>query len=486
MTPLLLLLSAFAHAANVDNLEIGGLWGSPGATDATALWWNPAGLAADTGTRVHLEGAPTLAGIKYDRDDPLYGHGGEARFSRFGVVPAAFVASDLGVKGLGVGLGLAAPTLRGAKESGTLGTSPARYALQDANVQSAHAMLGLAYAPVPTFSLGATVQLVADSWKAQMDTETLTALRDSLEEQHRDTSQYSDAMLEDPDYSARVYLGGQDGGSLSGTGVTFSGGARLQANEKVAISLAYIHGHRVATSGDAHMSFQCPPQSDTWGRLGSELAGLCYAELDADASVSYTLPARVHLGVVIEPKDGLQVELMGAWIGWHVFTDYTIDVSNVAARNPDLGNPDYTASKVEQHRQQARSGRDSFWAGVNVRAKVGEDWTFGGRALFDRSAIPSAAMSANNYDADDLVLSAMAARKAGPVELGLSASGHLLMKRTITDNAFALSLASPVEDRYFYPQNNGTYTGYYGRLDLVTRLHFGGSGWRSPGPQFSE
>ena len=68
MTPLLLLLSAFAHAANVDNLEIGGLWGSPGATDATALWWNPAGLAADTGTRVHLEGAPTLAGIKYDRD----------------------------------------------------------------------------------------------------------------------------------------------------------------------------------------------------------------------------------------------------------------------------------------------------------------------------------------------------------------------------------------------------------------------------------
>ncbi|MBW1879088.1 MAG: hypothetical protein JRJ84_12050, partial [Deltaproteobacteria bacterium] len=66
---LLALLMAPAHGASLDNLEVGGPWGTPTADDATAVWWNPAGLAADKGTRIMVESAPTLATIEYERSD---------------------------------------------------------------------------------------------------------------------------------------------------------------------------------------------------------------------------------------------------------------------------------------------------------------------------------------------------------------------------------------------------------------------------------
>jgi len=39
------LLLSTGFAASIDNLEVGGLWGTPTAHDATALWWNPGGAS---------------------------------------------------------------------------------------------------------------------------------------------------------------------------------------------------------------------------------------------------------------------------------------------------------------------------------------------------------------------------------------------------------------------------------------------------------
>ena len=47
---MVLLLSA-ALAGSYDSLEIGGLWGSPTANGGEAPWWNPAGMAMDSGFR---------------------------------------------------------------------------------------------------------------------------------------------------------------------------------------------------------------------------------------------------------------------------------------------------------------------------------------------------------------------------------------------------------------------------------------------------
>ena len=92
-----LLQAGVAQAASLDNLEMGGPWGTPAATDATAVWWSPAGLAMGHGTRVLIEGAPTFAVINVDRSDP---HGGPDQIRLQGAVPFAGVATDLGLHGL--------------------------------------------------------------------------------------------------------------------------------------------------------------------------------------------------------------------------------------------------------------------------------------------------------------------------------------------------------------------------------------------------
>ena len=84
-----LLQARSAQAASLDNIEVGGFSGSPLATDGTASWWNPAGLAGGEGWRLTLEGAPTFATVLFDRDQP---HGGLDTYSLKGVVP--FVGLD--------------------------------------------------------------------------------------------------------------------------------------------------------------------------------------------------------------------------------------------------------------------------------------------------------------------------------------------------------------------------------------------------------
>ena len=68
-----LLLTSGAHAASLDLIEVGGAWGTPAATNPTALWWNPAGLAVGGGTQVHVEVAPTIGTVTAARDNPDYG-----------------------------------------------------------------------------------------------------------------------------------------------------------------------------------------------------------------------------------------------------------------------------------------------------------------------------------------------------------------------------------------------------------------------------
>ncbi|HNH47663.1 MAG TPA: hypothetical protein PKY30_11520, partial [Myxococcota bacterium] len=110
---LLLSLLPSSIAASLDNLEIGGPWGSPTATDGSAAWWNPGSVAAGKGTRLLLEGAPTFATISFDRADPA---GGEDKLSLVGAVPFVGLATDAGVKGLGLSLTLAVPFVRGGNE----------------------------------------------------------------------------------------------------------------------------------------------------------------------------------------------------------------------------------------------------------------------------------------------------------------------------------------------------------------------------------
>ncbi len=498
-----LILCALSQAANLDNVEVGGVWGTPATTDATAVWWNPAGLAHDSGTRFQLQGAPTFAGLNFSRSDPEFGREPSVSYKRVGVLPSAFFATDGGVKGLGLGAGMALPFVRGATEDappGEIGNTVARYSLQGANVQAMHLMAGAAYAPSPKISFGGTYHFVLSEWAAQTDSETLSGLNSRLTEAGQTTS-YTNDDFYDPDYSTRVYFGGHDQapdaecgygkdcdltGGLTDTAMTFSAGLRVAPTDKVAISANYTHGYRVENSGDAHMSFQCPPDTDAVGRLGAQDAEVCDAQLQVDATVGYNLPARVNFGVQIQPKDDLYLEFMGAYVGWGVFSDYEITISGVTAKNPQLNNPENAASAVERTRLQARDAQNTFWAGVDYKQEFKKKFLVGGRLIYDNGSIPQASMLPSNFDTAHVLLSGVFAYRFQGLQIGVSATQFVAPSTTTTSSNYGLDLQNPKADRYFYPEQNGTYSQFLTRGHVFLRGHYGGSGWRGKDAVFDD
>ena len=453
----MLLPLAVAHAASLDNLEIGGPWGTPTVNDATAVWWNPAGIAAGEGTRIQLEGAPTFATVTQERAAP---HGGSDIYTLQGVVPYAGVVSDLGVDGLGVGLGLAIPFVRGGAE--TTEPGPGAFHMRDGDSRAIFAMLGAGYEIADRVAIGVGLALVRSSWTARVDTDTLPSLDAAIAAQGEDAG-YTDAMLEDPEYTGTLQFG-----ELSDTTFTFSAGARVKPVEGLVIGVAYIHGAAVDNTGDVTIALGCPPETDTVGRFGAERAGVCDATVHADASVAYVLPNRIHAGVAYSPADAVTLEAMGGWVHWSVFTDFDIGV-----HGSDLDNEEGRAM-IEQDRLWARANEDSAWFGLDAKGRLGERWTFGGRVLYDTAAVPDIALSSNNYDADAVMLSGLVAyAPTKTLQFGVSWTHHFLQEREVTDSGFSMTVdGEPTEDRWNYPHANGVYNGTIDRVGIAARAAF--------------
>jgi|GEM_PF-1743568 len=461
-----LLQAGVAQAASLDNLEMGGPWGTPAATDATAVWWSPAGLAMGHGTRVLIEGAPTFAVINVDRSDP---HGGPDQIRLQGAVPFAGVATDLGLHGLGVGVGVGAPYVRGGTETPDLG--PVRYQLRDGSIQTAAIMMGAGYAWKDKVAVGAGLHVLHNTWSALLDKDNLPDLADQINAMGQDPG-YTDADLENADYGAALDFQG-----LSDWAVSWSAGLQLRPLEPVTVSLTWIQGFHVDNTGPVDIAFGCPPQSDTLGRFGAESFGICDSAVHANAVVGYDLPSRLHGGIQVKPTPELSLEAMGGVVFWSAFQDYAISIQAVAANNPEL--PEDTLPLVQRDQAWARDNHDTFWAGLDAKGTLADRFTLGGRMIYDATAIPSSALSANNYDANTVIMGGMlAVRVVKQVQLGASWSHYFLASRTVTDSAFSMSLdpALRPETRYDYPQSNGSYSGRVDRLGITARVLLGGFG----------
>jgi len=166
---------------------------------------------------------------------------------------------------------------------------------------------------------------------------------------------------------------------------------------------------------------------------------------------------------------------MGGWVNWSVFDRYSITIYDAENLN-ELANAD-TADLVNQERAWARANQDSYWGGLDAKWQPHDLWLVGGRALFDRSAVPSWALSPNNYDADTLMLSALAAiTPLRQLQVGLSFTHHVVATRVVDDSLFTMTLsqANRHADAWNYPHANGTYNGYTERFGVQVRGTFGG------------
>ncbi len=310
--------------------------------------------------------------------------------------------------------------------------------------------------------MGAAVYSV---WDVELDLEILTDLEDEIQAMGEDPG-YDDSMIEDPDYGTTL-----DFAALSHLGFTGSAGIMLRPIPQLDLGLVYIHGVDVDTSGKLNLAFGCPPTSDALGRFGSESFGLCNSRMTADASVAYQLPARINAGLALRPTSNLRLEFMAGWVDWSAFDDFLITITGAEEYN-DLPKEE-SADLVNQTRRWARANQDSYWGGLDLKLRPVDRLLLGTRVLLDSSAIPDEALSPNNYDANNLMLSLLGAWKASShAELGLSLTQHFLASRQVDDSAFLVTLddSSTPEDRWNYPQMNGSYRGWLTRCGIS--LHY--------------
>jgi long-subunit fatty acid transport protein len=162
---------------------------------------------------------------------------------------------------------------------------------------------------------------------------------------------------------------------------------------------------------------------------------------------------------------------------WSAFTDYEIhtEIGADQVQVDDEAIAEETADLLSQDRLWARDNQDTYWLGVDAKARLMKKLTGGARVIYDHHAIPDSALSANNVDNDEVIVGLMT--EVAPIDqlgIGLSFAHHFLMERTTTTSAFGLSLDDRKADRYFYPSANGTYGGAINRLGLTVRGRFGG------------
>ncbi|MBA2321629.1 MAG: outer membrane protein transport protein [Deltaproteobacteria bacterium] len=495
---MLLILAALAtpaRAASLDLLEVGGMWGTPGATDATALWWNPAGLAVDDTTTFVAEGAPVLARIGWERPNPDYGtidrdnppdgpdtetydYSGTQNLEFTGVVPYLGVHSTFGIPNLGVGIGLAVPYARGGQSDDPDGIG--RQNIREGNITTIYAMLGAAYDIADVVSIGVTGAFYDNTWDVDVDTEAVTSLRDTTAAQGFEPTYWQDSDTESADYMTNL-----DFDKLKDSGVTFNVGANLHPQKQWSLAVSYNHGATLLNRGDVELTFTCPPESDFLGRGGASSFGLCDPDtgegrtIQGTATIGYKLPSRINAGFVLTPIKRVRLELMGAYVMWSAFQDYDIDTTVTAdaiEHALDDEKAQEAADLVSQSRQWARDNRNTFWIGADGKFKVHKHVLLGARVLYDRSAVPTTVLSTNNFDANTIALGALVAFKPiKPIDIGLSYGRHIFVTRTVTDSALGLDI-DPEErnaDRYFWPNANGTYSGGINRFGISVRGRFG-------------
>lgn len=500
---MLLLWLATASASSLDLLEVGGAWGTPAATGPTAVWFNPAAMSFEHGTRVLIEVAPTMGTFSLNRAEPSYDWtaprscgddpsaawctrpvlGGPDRARFVGAVPFLGVVSDLGVRGLGVGAALFVPHARGGAEVDEPGTM--RTHLRAANIQAIYSSVGVSWAYRDLFGVGAAATWVHSTWYAHIDNQTATSYRDYpvvgdlLASELSGTSIEDPALLVDTEFGPKK-LDGRRSGALRDDTASFQIGLYARPHRIVSVSLGYAHGARVDHRGDVSLDFSCPDSGQyplLGGPLGAPNFGVCNASMRGKTTVGYRYPMRVNLGIAIDPLATVRVELMGGWVRWSQYTDFEITVTEVQSTNTTIS-PE-TAALLTLDRKWARDNRDTFWAGVDTKGHVHRQVELGGRLIFDHHAVPSSTMSPNNADFDSVIAGALLAVQpsvASPVRVGLSYSGTFSLPRLVTDSAFRVDVnpEDRAPDRYMYPEMNGRYTAQVHRLGVSLLGTFGG------------
>ncbi|MCU0658187.1 MAG: outer membrane protein transport protein [Polyangiaceae bacterium] len=403
-----------ARAQALTAPMVGTSLSGPVTVDPAAGHWNPALLASLERPALLASGGLVLGDVRFTRErraiyqreesfvfkEPLSpsqvdpGKGGKAAESR--ATPLApsgslFGALPLG-KGLVAGLGVYAPyaALLSFEPGGAQ-----RWALESATIAALYVTPSLGYRASEALSVGVGASYVlgvAELSKIQ-DFASLndvgTALGRPPINQSNDFGASAPPSVRELAVMARPI---QLKRALA-HGFTFNAGVALRPAKGLLVGLSYLH----SVAMDFNGRFALDMNNDFFTRdLASQ--GLAYKpRVEGDATLSFTLPRTVLLGVRHEVSPRVAVGLTGTYAWWSQVDAFRVVVRSPDLAQPRLGLPD-TSSITLPRRWNNTIGVDAF--GQLQATGALRLWLLGG---YRSAASPDATIDAASPDGDRIL-----------------------------------------------------------------------------------
>jgi long-chain fatty acid transport protein len=393
-----------AHAGGFSTARFGGEHGHAASDHVTTIYYNPAGLALGKGTRIYVEGTLAYRTVDYDRaegtidrpgtgtpDDAIAANAGPARLRNVLASPFAGAATDAGVDGLGLGIGLYVPfggqakwdknrQYEGHPDYHGAVDGPQRWANIEGAQRTVYLTAGGAWAS-PDRSVAFGVGLNA----------VMTDL--SLVRARNPTG--TDDVL------------GEGRSLLEGSDLTFSVG--------IGASWAPSPRARIGASYQSQPGFgEMTIEGTLENRFGA-------GETKEDVVLLQRMPDVVRIAAEIEATPELVIRLGADWQRWSAYDSQCLLPANDARMsctfNPD-GSIDVAAGgSTGVIVNLPRDWKDTFGAKAGAGYRVSPDLEVGGSLSFDSNAVPARSMDPSLFDMNKLIAQAGADYRLGKLSL---------------------------------------------------------------------
>ncbi len=386
-----------AHAGGFASARFGGEHGNPVTDNATAVYYNPAGLTLGSGTRVFVEGVLAYRAAEYVRPEgainnigdgvggtpteAVSANAGTASIGNVIASPFIGIASDLGIKNLGVGFAIFAPF--GGQASWDKNNAykddanypgaydgVQRWSTMDGSISAVYASGAAAYRlPDLGLSFGASVSVVSQS------VNTIRA---------RTAIGNDDLVVGDGNLA-------EGRSHVDVSGVTFAAGLGVlwEANDELRIGASYQSQPgfgETSLEGDLNFKFGNSPSDTT--------------------AINFTqsLPDVVRFGVGYRMSEQLELRLSGDYTRWSVMTNQCLmDAADPGANctlNENGGAIAETQSVVVNIE---RKWEDTFGVRAGASYWLNPDLELAGGIAFDSNAVPDETLDPAFIDTNKVI-----------------------------------------------------------------------------------
>lgn len=451
--------ASVAHAGGFSTARFGGERGHAATNHLSAVYYNPAGLAFGAGTRAQVEGLFAYRSVDYDRDpaaidnpnstgtdagtpaDAIAANSGKATLRNTIASPFIGIASDLGVEGLGIGVGVYVPFGGQAKwdqNSAFEGNEmypgavdgPQRWAAIEAEQRSLYYTLAAGYRVNDMIAVGAGLNVVQNS---------ISLVR------------------------ARNADGSDD---VVGGGTVKEGRSLIEAD---GINFAAALGVMIKPTPCARigLSYQSQPgfgETVVEGTLTNKFGTGPVGALPIE--VRYTMPDTFRLAGEWRALDKASLHASFDYQRWSNYEN-TCVISAAGAGPCDMNDDGSRAdgSTTDVLVNVRRAWKDTITARVGGRYFVSDVLEVNGGITYDTAAVPDETMEPSLFDMNKVIGQVGAAYQTGNLELGLTLGHVQYLTRTTAPTA-------PLQAPSINPDMAGTYKSFvtYAILGVGVRI----------------